>query len=243
MKYIEEYIDWIKERLVVRDDFYQTWHLDKKRCLPERNLTDDVLLKHVRGEEIVVLYASSERGCKALMLDIDNHTGDKATENEKLAFDLYAKATQYQPILERSSPGGYHLWILFNDFCDSAAAYQLGTSLGGFVIPNAKPINRNYFGLAYRLPGPRSPAQGLPSAIWSGTDWVEWGDDFLDLITTHKGVDPIEAAKPIPIVPKKSRGLGDTIAKVTSAVGIKPCGGCKRRQEKLNEMFPYGNAV
>jgi len=37
-----------------------------------------------------------------------------------------------------------------------------------------------------------------------------------------------------------SEGLGDTIAKITSAVGIKPCGGCKERQEKLNRLFPYG---
>lgn len=38
---------------------------------------------------------------------------------------------------------------------------------------------------------------------------------------------------------KESKGLGDTIAKVTSALGIKPCGRCKKRQQKLNEMFPY----
>lgn len=38
---------------------------------------------------------------------------------------------------------------------------------------------------------------------------------------------------------KKSRGLGDTIAKLTSAVGIKPCGGCKKRQEWLNKAIPY----
>tara|TARA_R100000458_G_C8277993_1_gene253813 strand:+ start:6243 stop:6656 length:414 start_codon:yes stop_codon:yes gene_type:complete len=37
----------------------------------------------------------------------------------------------------------------------------------------------------------------------------------------------------------KSRGLGDTIAKATKAVGIKPCGKCKKRQAKLNKMFPY----
>jgi len=37
-----------------------------------------------------------------------------------------------------------------------------------------------------------------------------------------------------------SRGIGDTIAKLTSAVGIKPCGGCKKRQQKLNKLFPYG---
>lgn len=36
-----------------------------------------------------------------------------------------------------------------------------------------------------------------------------------------------------------SRGLGDTIAKVTHAVGIKPCGGCKERQADANERWPY----
>lgn len=37
----------------------------------------------------------------------------------------------------------------------------------------------------------------------------------------------------------KSRGLGDTVAKITKAIGVKPCGRCKKRQEKLNEKFPY----
>ena len=42
---------------------------------------------------------------------------------------------------------------------------------------------------------------------------------------------------------KKSKGLGDTIAKVTKATGLdrlapKGCGG-KQRQDKLNKMFPY----
>ena len=37
----------------------------------------------------------------------------------------------------------------------------------------------------------------------------------------------------------KSKGLGDTVAKITKAVGIKPCGACKKRQEKLNRLFPY----
>jgi hypothetical protein len=41
----------------------------------------------------------------------------------------------------------------------------------------------------------------------------------------------------------QSKGLGDTIAKVTTALGIKPCGGCKERQRALNELFPYGQAT
>lgn len=48
--------------------------------------------------------------------------------------------------------------------------------------------------------------------------------------------------------PNKSKGLGDTIAKVTKATGIESlvkfvagedCG-CDQRKEKLNKIFPYG---
>ena len=52
---------------------------------------------------------------------------------------------------------------------------------------------------------------------------------------------------------KKSKGLGDTIEKITTATGlnalthmledkgiIKDCG-CGKRKEKLNKIFPYKN--
>lgn len=45
-------------------------------------------------------------------------------------------------------------------------------------------------------------------------------DDFDDLKVDH-GLAP-------------SRGFGDTVAKMTKAVGIKPCGGCKKRRRKWN---------
>ena len=47
----------------------------------------------------------------------------------------------------------------------------------------------------------------------------------------------------------KSKGLGDTIEKITKSTGIKKlvekygpsdCG-CDQRRDKLNEMFPYNN--
>lgn len=38
---------------------------------------------------------------------------------------------------------------------------------------------------------------------------------------------------------KVSTGLGDTIAKITSAMGIQPCGGCEERRIIFNRMFPY----
>ena len=36
----------------------------------------------------------------------------------------------------------------------------------------------------------------------------------------------------------KPVGLGDTVAAVTTAAGIKPCGGCKKRQAALNKATP-----
>ena len=50
----------------------------------------------------------------------------------------------------------------------------------------------------------------------------------------------------------KSKGLGDTVAKITKATGIKKvvdkvsettgkdCG-CKKRKKALNKLFPYNN--
>lgn len=37
----------------------------------------------------------------------------------------------------------------------------------------------------------------------------------------------------------KSRGLGDTLAKLTRAVGVRPCNGCEKRQRWLNKVVPY----
>jgi hypothetical protein len=35
-----------------------------------------------------------------------------------------------------------------------------------------------------------------------------------------------------------ARGIGDVIAKVAKAVGIKPCEGCEKRRAKLNAKLP-----
>lgn len=41
--------------------------------------------------------------------------------------------------------------------------------------------------------------------------------------------------------PKKIKGLGDVVATVTDALGIEPCKGCKKRQDVLNKLVPFGN--
>ena len=37
----------------------------------------------------------------------------------------------------------------------------------------------------------------------------------------------------------ESRGLGDTVAKITKKFGVKPCGACAKRRQRLNKAVPY----
>jgi hypothetical protein len=58
--------------------------------------------------------------------------------------------------------------------------------------------------------------------------------------------DRTHKAKPQPykvrlpgFITEEDIGLGDVIKRATSAVGIKPCGGCERRAAALNRWFRF----
>ena len=38
---------------------------------------------------------------------------------------------------------------------------------------------------------------------------------------------------------QESKGIGDTIAKMTKTVGIEPCQGCEERRQRFNEKIAY----
>lgn len=42
-----------------------------------------------------------------------------------------------------------------------------------------------------------------------------------------------------PPAPAPARGLGDVVARVATKLGFRKCGGCSKRQAKLNRWFPF----
>jgi pantoate kinase len=38
---------------------------------------------------------------------------------------------------------------------------------------------------------------------------------------------------------RRMAGLGDVVSKVTHALGIRECGGCKQRRDVLNRAVPF----
>lgn len=53
-----------------------------------------------------------------------------------------------------------------------------------------------------------------------------------------QGVDRFASDHQHPVPDRQAMGLGDVVAAVTKALGIKPCTPCEARQRRLNALFP-----
>ena len=49
---------------------------------------------------------------------------------------------------------------------------------------------------------------------------------------------PVEVRLP-GFISEEAVGLGDIVKRATSLVGIKPCGGCDRRAQRLNQQVVF----
>jgi hypothetical protein len=56
---------------------------------------------------------------------------------------------------------------------------------------------------------------------------------------THKAKSQPYKVRLPGFISEEDIGLGDVIKRATSAVGIKPCGGCERRAAALNRWFGF----
>ena len=89
----------------------------------------------------------------------------------------------------------------------------------------------------------------ISSAMIEALARKKWGENFRKAVDEASVVEGNTYIMPkadwdniqVDFGLKRSRGVGDTIAKVTKAVGIKPCGGCNKRRAKLNEIAAYKN--
>ena len=57
--------------------------------------------------------------------------------------------------------------------------------------------------------------------------------------SAHKGEPPRRAFRLPGFINDDDVGLGDAIKRATSYIGIKPCGGCRRRAAALNKWFVF----
>jgi len=121
-----------------------------------------------------------------------------------------------------------------------------------------KTINLRMAGKELALPDYRSCqlvnwkpscAKGLDMAKCASCGSYESRDGDLDrpplvVVTIPMGREPAPAPPSIPVgsvpTPDRIRGLGDVVHKVTSKLGIRECGGCKKRREALNKAVPFG---
>lgn len=95
--------------------------------------------------------------------------------------------------------------------------------------------------------GSGAAVAALASEIRDGAGWLEpeqWaaireGRLSYDELGRRPPDSPDPAEPPEP-KQRRSRGLGDTIAKGLKLIGVPPCSGCDRRRRLLNRFVPYG---
>lgn len=107
------------------------------------------------------------------------------------------------------------------------------------TCPHANRINPNYVICRLADIGVRDP-----TCVNCQAEWTAGPPTAETLTPTLQGLLALMA--PLEIEPdwdisQPSRGLGDTIEKTLSAVGIRkrPGCGCGKRQAALNRIFPY----
>lgn len=57
-------------------------------------------------------------------------------------------------------------------------------------------------------------------------------------VEAERGLRGPRVVVPVPGL-HRAQGLGDVVKRLTSAVGIEPCGGCQQRAEKLNRAVRF----
>lgn len=82
---------------------------------------------------------------------------------------------------------------------------------------------------------PSIPCVGLVTKQVTGEQRAKWRAYVNQLLFGP----PVPVAMTPAAKSAKWTGLGDVVASATKAVGIKPCGGCKKRQAWLNKAVPF----
>ena len=80
------------------------------------------------------------------------------------------------------------------------------------------------------MPDGTEPDFGFGDGPGAPSSWID-----VSGMTDEQAILTIEKAAGLEA---PMRGLGDLVAMMTTAVGIKPCAGCVKRQAALNRMFP-----
>jgi len=121
----------------------------------DRPLTDEDLLAHIRGEQVVGVYQLAPDGTvKWACLDFDAHDGSSsAAESAKSAF-LALRERHGRACLLEHSGGGFHVWLFFARPIPARAARELvrGVGDGAEVFPKQERVEPGGFGSLVKLP-------------------------------------------------------------------------------------------
>ena len=151
MSKTQEIINLFRDRFVQRDDCYPRQYSNNGGGynVIRKKLTDQVIIRHLQGEETIGLYSSSMSLSKWLCIDIDDleEAAIREVQNHARRFGI--------PYLtEFSGKKGYHLWIFFDKAYPNKVIRALASefAFGHEVFPKQDFILPNGLGSLVKAP-------------------------------------------------------------------------------------------
>jgi P4 family phage/plasmid primase-like protien len=252
---------WTMQRLVVRDDVYGGYYLNKdgtlRRFKKVGPVTPELISDHfglTNLESIIGLYTTSlDDKCKGLTIDLDRHDGDPddlVQKNWSLASDQYAwlVAQGFHPLLiDSNGKGGLHLRLLFSDLVPAAQVRAFGLwlvreseKIGLSKMPEVFPKQDTIagkFGNFIRLFGRHHHRQFL-SRVWDGKQWLE-GEDAIEVILNTTG-DPASLIPQETIIYQPAKRPRTTSAARECSLPVADDGWWKKYQGDLRTLDILG---
>jgi len=148
----DEIIHMIRELFVGRDDVFAIQVRKGKSCIYRpirRKLTDNDIMRHLRGEMTIAVYPEKGAKTKTGCVDIDSR---EESEVERVLTRM--KEHGIKPIVEDSGCKGFHGWIHFDRAITKcrARAISRAVACGHEVFPKQDYIPNDGYGSLTKLP-------------------------------------------------------------------------------------------
>ena len=116
--------------------------------------------RHLKGLMTLGSYQIAEDCVRWAVWDVDNHEGDSVIPEEivrETLAELHTKLDEQNipHLLAESSPGSYHVWLLFDPPAPAYKAYHYMREIGGNEIetfPKQEEVTKDGYGNLVRLP-------------------------------------------------------------------------------------------
>lgn len=225
----DNHLAFLRNHIITRTDVYARQQKDGRYHKVEKELTDAALRRHLEHKITLGCYNTLDNHVRYALLDVDGHEGKDIIPDEIVRKRVSKLITTLKELgfpftLAESSPGSYHIAVLFDPITTTEKAYDFirwvarSAELPNIeVFPKQRGVSEDGYGNLVRLPFGTHRKKQVPYRHIN--DSFEYVDEFEVKTVDISGLSfPAPAYEKKPDVP-----YNPETAKPIKDLPIRPC--------------------